>query len=245
MEGAGGTVLFHTQLAAVNRDGDRIHSITVCNKAGLGEVASRVFVDASGDGDLAARAGAPFSQGRERDGATQPMTMNLKLANVDTRAIRKYTAAHPENFLWKNGREEGLCRLRTSPRISLAGYLSEWRQARDERMVTIPRDQVLFFETATPGVVIVNTSRIPGLDPADPADLSRAEIIGRRQCPCYSHRDGHRPGCRNRRGGGTEFPRPPRRPPRRRPGGRGAADPVRGRSLRGIAPALKKRDRSP
>jgi hypothetical protein len=46
----------------------------------------------------------------------------------------------------------------------------------------VPREYVLFFETATPGVIIVNTSRIQGLDATDPAQLSRAEIIGRRQC---------------------------------------------------------------
>jgi hypothetical protein len=46
----------------------------------------------------------------------------------------------------------------------------------------VPRDQVLFFETPTPGVVIVNTSRIVGLDPTDPFQLSRAESLGRKQC---------------------------------------------------------------
>lgn len=46
----------------------------------------------------------------------------------------------------------------------------------------MPRDQVLFFETPVPGVVVVNTSRIAGLDPTDPFQLSKAEAIGRKQC---------------------------------------------------------------
>jgi hypothetical protein len=48
--------------------------------------------------------------------------------------------------------------------------------------VGVPRDHVLFFETATPGVAIVNTSRVQGLDATDPRQLRGAEMIGRRQC---------------------------------------------------------------
>jgi flavin-dependent dehydrogenase len=59
---AGADVLFHTQLAAValEADGGRISEVVLCNKGGLTAYRARVFVDASGDGDLATRAGAPF-----------------------------------------------------------------------------------------------------------------------------------------------------------------------------------------
>jgi hypothetical protein len=91
--------------------------------------------------------------------------------------------SHPEDFLWHPwGQEEALRRLEVAPRISLAGFLSAWRAARELGEVDVPRDQVLFFETPVPGVVIVNTSRVPGLDGTDPFQLSRAESIGRRQC---------------------------------------------------------------
>jgi 2-polyprenyl-6-methoxyphenol hydroxylase-like FAD-dependent oxidoreductase len=179
---AGGEILYHTQLAAVLREGDRVARLVVCNKAGLVTLSAAAFIDATGDGDLAARAGAPFVSGRDQDGLAQPMTMNLKLANVDTAAIRAYALAHPGDFLWEHGVEEGRRRLADSPRISLAGFLGAWREARAAGEVDVPRDQVLFFETAVPGVVIVNTSRIQGLDATDPFQLSRAETLGRRQC---------------------------------------------------------------
>jgi len=180
---AGGEFLYHTQLAGVEKRGDRIESVIVCNKGGLLRLQAKLFVDATGDGDLSARAGVPFAVGREGDGARQPMTMNLKLGNVDTAAIRQYAIDHPDDFLFHPvGREEALRRLRTSPRLSLAGFLQAWSEARKRGEVDVPRDQVLFFETPTPGVVIVNTSRITGLDPTDPFELSHAESIGRRQC---------------------------------------------------------------
>lgn len=176
-------VLYHTQLAAASVAEDRIVAITLCNKAGLTEVRAEVFVDATGDGDLAARAGVPFVFGRAGDGAAQPMTMNLKLANVDTAAVRAYALAHPEDFLWHpHGPEEGRRRLQRSPRISLAGFVGAWRAAKARGEIDVPRDHVLFFETPVEGVVVVNTSRVIGLDATDPLQLSRAEAIGRRQC---------------------------------------------------------------
>lgn len=180
---AGCEVLYHTQLADVRMAGNRIAAVVVCNKAGLTPVNARIFIDATGDGDLAARAGAPFEFGRATDAATQPMTMNLKLGNVDTAAIRRYAMENPDDFLWHPlGSTEALRRLQASPRLSLAGFLKAWRAARERGEIDVPRDQVLFFETPVPGVVIVNTSRIVGLNPTDPFQLSKAEGIGRRQC---------------------------------------------------------------
>jgi hypothetical protein len=180
---AGADLLYHTLLADVIREEDEIRQIIVCNKAGLTSYSANIFIDATGDGDLAAKAGAPFVIGRSGDGAKQPMTTNLKLANVDIEAVRQYAINNPDDFLFRPlGKEEALRRLRISPRLSLAGFLKEWSAARARGEVDVPRDQVLFFETPVPGVVIVNTSRVIGLDGTDPFQLSQAEIIGRRQC---------------------------------------------------------------
>lgn len=182
LQEAGGAVLYHTQLAAVQVQAKQIRSVVVCNKAGLTEIGARIFIDSTGDADLASRAGVPFQLGRESDGATQPMTMNLKVGNVDTGAIRAYALRHPDDFRWEHGAELGLQRLERSRHLSLAGFLRAWAAAQVAKEIDIPRDHVLFFETATPGVVIVNTSRVQGLDATDPIQLSRAEMIGRQQC---------------------------------------------------------------
>ena len=199
LEEAGADILFHTQLAGVQLDRDgRIAEILLCNKAGLTACAARVFVDASGDGDLAARAGVPFVMGREADAATQPMTMNLKVGNVDVERVRGYALENPDDFVFAHGVEEGLDRLRRTPRLSLAGYRRAWEAARERGEVDVPREHVLFFETASPGVVIVNTSRVQGLDATDPLQLSKAERIGRRQCKqIFEFLRRHCPGFEN------------------------------------------------
>jgi len=107
--------------------------------------------------------------------------MNLKIGNVDMEAVRRDVFEHPDNFEFDLGEAEGLRRLKETPRVSLKAYTKTWQAAKTRGEVTVPREFVLFFETSTPGMVIVNTSRIQGMDGTDPFDLSQAEVIGRRQ----------------------------------------------------------------
>lgn len=41
-----------------------------------------MVIDCTGDGDIAARSGAPFEIGRESDGVFQPMTMMFKIGGL-------------------------------------------------------------------------------------------------------------------------------------------------------------------
>lgn len=180
---AGGEVLYHTQLAeAVLDQVGQLTGIRVCNKAGLSVITAQVFVDATGDADLASACGVPFIKGRASDGAAQPMTMNLKVANVDTDKIRAYVQEHPEEFGFTQDVAVALERMSRSPRLSLGGYKSAWNAAKARGELDVPREGILMFETATPGVIIVNSSRIQGLDATNPRQLSQAEAIGRKQC---------------------------------------------------------------
>ena len=76
-------VLFFTTMAAVEmKDDGTVDCILVANKAGLTALRAKVFVDCTGDGDLAARAGAAFEMGDE-DGAVQSGSLCFSVANVD------------------------------------------------------------------------------------------------------------------------------------------------------------------
>lgn len=187
---AGVTVLFHTLVVDVEPVGENgtarpavaswLRALQLANRGGLSRVAAGVFVDATGDADLAYRAGVPCVLGRG-DGAMQPLTMNFKVANVDMAAVRRYAHEHPEDFWFRDGAAAGLKALDETPRVSLGGFRRAWEAAKARGEVDVPRADVLFFETATPGVVAVNCTRIQGLDPTDPLELSRAEMLGRRQ----------------------------------------------------------------
>lgn len=59
---AGVEVLFHTWFCDAIVEGDTVRGVLVENKSGRQAMLARVVIDASGDGDVAARAGAPFWQ---------------------------------------------------------------------------------------------------------------------------------------------------------------------------------------
>src|SRR5262249_9388399 len=75
---AGVDVLFHTQVTDVVTRAGRIEAVLVSNKAGLVAIAPKVVVDCTGDGDVAAWAGAPF----ELNDALQPMSLHFRGTNV-------------------------------------------------------------------------------------------------------------------------------------------------------------------
>ncbi|HET7670779.1 MAG TPA: FAD-dependent oxidoreductase [Burkholderiales bacterium] len=70
-------ILFHA--LAVGFDGEHL---LVETKSGRGAIRGRIFIDCSGDGDLAAWAGAPYEVGDGRGGMLYPSTM-YRIGGVD------------------------------------------------------------------------------------------------------------------------------------------------------------------
>ena len=82
----GTDILFHALGAGVVMDSDgTIRALIVETKSGRAAVIGRVFIDCSGDGDLAAWAGAPFERGDGADGMLYP-TMMFRVNGVDPAA---------------------------------------------------------------------------------------------------------------------------------------------------------------
>ena len=64
----------------------RIRGVLIDTKQGRRAVLGSIFIDATGDGDLAAKAGLPFSLGRDSDGRVQGMTLMFSLRGIDPSA---------------------------------------------------------------------------------------------------------------------------------------------------------------
>jgi hypothetical protein len=60
----------------------RIRGVVVESKSGREAILAKVVIDASGDGDVAARAGASYELGREGDGLCQPLTLMFEVDGV-------------------------------------------------------------------------------------------------------------------------------------------------------------------
>src|SRR5437868_1791067 len=76
-------ILFHALGAGVvMQDERRIHVLMIETKAGRQAIAADIFIDCSGDGDLAAWAGAPFEVGDNKGGMLYP-SMMFRLNGID------------------------------------------------------------------------------------------------------------------------------------------------------------------
>ena len=89
-EEAGAKVWLHTRVAAtVKREGRLTHVVTE-SKSGREAVSGKVFVDATGDGDLGALAGCGFDLGQPETGDTQPMSLIALVAGISASAIQDF-----------------------------------------------------------------------------------------------------------------------------------------------------------
>lgn len=179
MEEAGVKVLFHTSVAEAKSKEGTILEVTICNCEGLSKIQADIYIDATGDGDLAYMSGASMTKGRESDHMMQPMTMNVKYCNVDISQLKNYILEHIDEFPRLKDKEE---LIRSNIPIAVAGFSKEMKAAIDRKELSFLREELLLFETNVPGEVIINTTRVIGLDPTNAEELSKGEALGRKQC---------------------------------------------------------------
>jgi hypothetical protein len=84
---AGATLLLHTVMDEVRAADGHVESIVVWNKAGRGLVRARQYVDCTGDGDLAAWAGAEFAHFGPGDPGAYAAGFTFRLCNIDLQAL--------------------------------------------------------------------------------------------------------------------------------------------------------------
>lgn len=94
---SGAEVLFFSRVASVEMAADdTVDAIIVANKSGLVAFKAKVFIDATGDGDMAAWAGASFKRGDDK-GQVQSSTLCFSFANVDTYHYTTGPSLHTSN----------------------------------------------------------------------------------------------------------------------------------------------------
>jgi len=84
-------VRLHTYVTAAHVDQHgRLRAVLTESKSGRQAWAGSVFVDCTGDGDLAAQAGCRYSMGHPESGLTQPLSLMAIVAGADAAATRGF-----------------------------------------------------------------------------------------------------------------------------------------------------------
>lgn len=155
---AGVDLLLHAFCVDVLAEGGEVRGVIVATKAGLLCVRGRVYVDASGDADVADRAGAAVESACAT-GEVQSATTTFTLGGVDV----------PQ--------------AASVPRAEFVRLLQE---AAASGEYDLPRKEGSIHRTPLPDVMVANMTRVPNVDGTDPASLTRAELEGRRQVGEYA-----------------------------------------------------------
>lgn len=108
LQAAGVRVFFGAQaVAPIVRD-NAMRGVIIESKSGRQAALAPVVIDATGDGDIAARAGAPFAIGREPDRLLQPATLFFKCLNMDWPRALEYVRRNYAALSDKARAEAGL-----------------------------------------------------------------------------------------------------------------------------------------
>ncbi len=155
---AGVTVLLYTFVSETIVGNGKVCGVVVENKTGRSAIKAKVTVDATGDGDVAYRAGAEFILGREDDNRMQPCTIMFKVAGVDyDRAV------FPGSFETLVETEKGEL------------------QALGKSIIGHPAGHVLLYRSTLPGIVTCNMTNCTDIDGTKAEDLTRGTYICRKQ----------------------------------------------------------------
>lgn len=150
---AGVKPLYHTICSLPIMEGDRVVGVEVENKNGRVSFYAHTVIDCTGDGDVAARAGADFQVGRTEDGKCQAMTLMFQLGNLEFAQL-------------------GCYELYERMKKAIEEQHSDYRIVYDRPYII-----------QLPGVrqAVVQLTHIRGQNGLDAFDLTQAEIEGRRQ----------------------------------------------------------------
>jgi hypothetical protein len=170
---AGVELHLHTWVSGAVMEGAKIRGLVVQNKGGRGVILGKTFVDASGDADLAAFAGAPFGMADVDD--LQQVSCDYIACGVDPTRVVKWARENREklgrvNGLEFDGRPAGVQPMLTvvipRGRMDSEGFMV--------RQGVMPTIKLCIYREAV---------RIQGnvdIDPLDPRSLTRAEVDGLR-----------------------------------------------------------------
>jgi len=149
---AGVELLYGALFSDVVADGDRLTGAVIDTKSETWRIEAAVVVDCTGDGDVAAVAGARFDKGERESGVLQPISMLFLAGNVDVERVFAFWASEERAPLLRAACDRG-----EIPMPSMALHNPGWR-----------RD------------IIVSMSRA-ACDATDALGLTRGQIAARDQ----------------------------------------------------------------
>jgi hypothetical protein len=177
LEEAGVEILLHSLVVDVHVENRVVKSVIIESKSGRQAICPKYVIDCSGDADVAALANAPFIRGREEDGAMQPATLYFRAAGIDNKALRQWMKDN-RSLLKDEPTDEEIDSQKAIAFLGMSDLVQKAVEAGELSKETAPR--ILMYELPG-GMFSVNTTRLQNIDGTDVKDLTKAEILLRKQ----------------------------------------------------------------
>ena len=180
---AGVQILFETLVSRPVMENTTMTGVVVESKAGRAFIGSKVVIDCSADGDMAAQAGVPFVMGTgEVGGETQmqPVGMYFTMSDVDLVELAAW--ARTTDDIPAQAIPDTDDKLDYG--LWLTGFNNAIRSYREETGIHLPRENIT-LKTAN-GLMYVNATRVLGVDVFSPVEFSAAIVECYRQIEEYA-----------------------------------------------------------
>lgn len=178
IEEAGVKLLLHTPVTAAIGGSKGIEVAIIEGKSGREALKAEIYIDCTGDADLAVRAGASYDMASKEQ--LQASTLNMILGGVDTEKIKQCLVEDPEQYkLYPLLDRETLIR---NQRFVLVGLQEIAKIAQGDH----PEwehlwDIVCYITLMSKSTVCINSVHMDSLCGCETRDLTQIEMMGRRR----------------------------------------------------------------
>jgi hypothetical protein len=202
VETAGIHPMLHRAFVAPIMEGDEIKGIITESKAGREAILAKVVIDATGDADIAHRAGAPCQMAPRED--LMAASVMFHLAGVDKTAFMEGIKADPQTYAdWGGGGEWNIETSGKEDEMFSPFLHKPFAQAIKAGLIpphlnTIAGTWGAMHDSGE--LTYMNLVHLAGIDGTDPDSLTAGEIEGRKQAMlAIEALKRFMPGCENAR----------------------------------------------
>jgi len=183
VEEGGIRAMLHRQCVAPVMDGNAIAGAIVESKAGREAILAKRVIDATGDADIATRAGAPVFKTPVEE--MQAASVMFHLAGVDKKAFMEGIRSDPQTYGDWSGGGEWVIETSGKEDAMFSPYLGKpFEQAIKDGLIPAHLNTIAGTWGAmhdTGELTYMNLIHLDGCDGTDPDSMTRFEIEGRRQ----------------------------------------------------------------
>ncbi len=172
---AGVDILLHCETVNVDVTNGKITCVSVFGKGMRVDIAAKIYMDGTGDGDVGYLAGAAYEKGHGDTKGVQPPTLMFTLGNVDHEKMFRYLDDHPEDH------DDPVDFFRNEKSHSLVAFKGLYRRLREQGENPVNMPALICINSMNEGQVYINGMRLSNTDGTDLVSLTKAELDGHLQ----------------------------------------------------------------